>query len=109
MQFRDSKQVQALQVSDILLGALMYRFNRHYKANDANADKKKLCDYILDKGGVTAHLRLKGFRSLPWGRYTFHIRKHREVKKGPTALHPEARIVIARVPTKGRASNGGWP
>jgi hypothetical protein len=107
MQFRNSKKLQALQLTDVLLGALTYRFNRHYKAEDANADKKLLCDYILDRGGVTAHLRDRGFISLNWGPYTFHIRKHREVKTGPAALHPDARIPIARVPTKGRASDDG--
>ena len=49
--FRHSHEHQALQISDILIGALAYRLNRHYDQLEANADKKQLCDYILEKTG----------------------------------------------------------
>lgn len=108
MQPRHSHEVQALQVSDILLGALVYRLNKHYEADDATPDKKLLCDHILMRAGALP--RIKNFgpnKSKNWGEYTFHVRKHPEVKKGPAALHPDSGIPISRVPTKGRASNDG--
>jgi hypothetical protein len=107
MRFRDSKGVQALQVSDILLGALMYRLNEHYDKHNATPDKKLLCDYILQAGGVLPHLKRRGLVSKNGGEYTFHIRKHFGVKKGPAALHPDSGIPMSRVPTKGRASGDG--
>ena len=107
MKYRHSHEVQALQVSDILLGALMYRFNKHYDQPNASPDKKQLCDYILTRAMALPFIKRHGPKSKNWGEYTFHMRKHPEVKKGPAALHPDARIPIARVPAKGRASSDG--
>ena len=43
VQYRRSHDVQALQISDLLIGAIAYRLNRHYD-EPGGADKKLLCD-----------------------------------------------------------------
>ena len=47
-----SHEVQALQITDLLLGAVAFRLNRHFDADGANPDKRQLCEYILRKGGA---------------------------------------------------------
>lgn len=49
VEFRYSHEHQALQISDILIGAVAYRLNRHYDKPDANIDKKRLCDLVMQK------------------------------------------------------------
>jgi hypothetical protein len=46
MQFQDVWQWQALQITDILIGALAYRCNGLYEKPDASPGKKQLCDHI---------------------------------------------------------------
>jgi hypothetical protein len=48
LEFADPENSQALQVVDILIGALAFRLNRHYDAPKANPAKKNLCDYIWE-------------------------------------------------------------
>ena len=86
---RKAWEVQALQVADILLGALVYRFNNRYDATEATPDKRLLCDYILKRGCALDHIKRNGVKSKNWGDYTIHVRKHPEVKKGPAAPHPD--------------------
>jgi hypothetical protein len=45
--FRNSRDVQALQVSDIVIGAIAYYINGHYHKVGANEDKKLLCQHVL--------------------------------------------------------------
>ena len=45
--FRNSRDVQALQVSDIVIGAIAYYINGHYHKAGANRDKKLLCEHVL--------------------------------------------------------------
>jgi hypothetical protein len=47
LRFEDPERCQALQVIDIIIGALAYRLNGHYVKPDANPAKKALSDYIL--------------------------------------------------------------
>jgi Protein of unknown function (DUF3800) len=53
LKFADPETSQALQVIDILIGALAYRLNGHYQKPEANPAKKVLCDFILTKARIT--------------------------------------------------------
>jgi hypothetical protein len=53
LKFEDPESKQALQVVDILIGALAYRLNGHYAKPEANPAKKELCDYILQLAKIT--------------------------------------------------------
>jgi hypothetical protein len=77
VRFQKSHEVQALQVSDILIGAVAYRLNRHYDAPQANPDKKALCEYILRAGHAWDHFGEKTFRPREFGRFIIWFRRHR--------------------------------
>jgi hypothetical protein len=62
VQFCFSHEDQALQISDILIGAIAYRLNRHYDRPDANEDKKRLCDFIFQKTGFDKRIFPDSFR-----------------------------------------------
>lgn len=47
MHFRDSKKSLPLQLTDILLGALTFKMNRHFEAPNASASKCDLCEHIV--------------------------------------------------------------
>lgn len=51
--YEDPENRQALQVVDILIGALAYRLNGHYDKPDASLAKKALCDFIFHKAKIT--------------------------------------------------------
>ena len=53
LRFEDPENKQALQVVDILIGAIAYRLNGHYEKPDANPAKKELCDFILRMAKIT--------------------------------------------------------
>jgi hypothetical protein len=53
LKFQDPEAKQALQVVDILIGAIAFRLNGHYEKPDANPAKKQLCDYILQRAKIT--------------------------------------------------------
>jgi hypothetical protein len=53
LKFEDPENKQALQVVDILIGAVAYVLNGHYQKPDANPAKKELCDYILQRAKIT--------------------------------------------------------
>ena len=66
LRFEDPENCQALQVVDILIGALAYRLNGHYEKPDAKAAKKALYDYILklfrlESPFNTSHFQRKRF------------------------------------------------
>jgi hypothetical protein len=47
LKFEDPETRQALQVVDILIGALAFHLNGHYQKPEANTARKELCDHIL--------------------------------------------------------------
>jgi hypothetical protein len=47
LNYRKSYEFQALQVSDIVCGAIAFYLNGSYHKPDANKDKRLLCDYIF--------------------------------------------------------------
>ena len=67
--FRLSHENQALQISDILIGAVAYRLNRHYERPAANADKKRLCDFVLKRTGFDKYINVEkgSFRQKRFG------------------------------------------
>jgi hypothetical protein len=78
MQFRTSHQWQALQVSDLFIGALAYRLNRHYDNPKANPKRKELCDYILRRAHLFAIFkRGKVKKWKDWGNFRYWFRQHR--------------------------------
>jgi hypothetical protein len=48
----EPEQFQALQVVDIIIGALAYKLNRHYEADKPNKTKKALCDFIFSRAKI---------------------------------------------------------
>jgi hypothetical protein len=52
LKFEDPENKQALQVVDILIGAIAYRLNGHYQKPDASPAKKALCDYVLQRAKI---------------------------------------------------------
>ena len=76
VKFRRSHEYQALQISDILVGAVAYRLNRHYDRPDANADKKRLCDYVLGKTSFDKYIYPTAFREKAFGSYQLWFRRH---------------------------------
>jgi hypothetical protein len=77
VEFRLSHEHQALQISDILIGAVAYRLNRHYDQPNANDDKKQLCDYVLAKTGFDKFISDNTFREKAYGSYQLWFRRHR--------------------------------
>jgi len=53
LKFEDPESKQALQVVDILIGAIAYRLNGHYEKPEANAAKRALCDHVLKWAKIT--------------------------------------------------------
>lgn len=51
-QFRDSAQTHALQLTDIVTGALAYRLNGHAAKEGASPAKIALSQYVLDRAGI---------------------------------------------------------
>jgi uncharacterized protein DUF3800 len=84
LDFRENKHSQALQISDLLIGALAYRINRHYDQRDANKDKKLLADYILQRGRYLVQINKGRLKSKNWGDFQIYIRRHKDW--GPTTL-----------------------
>jgi Protein of unknown function (DUF3800) len=50
--FQDSKKVYALQIVDVLLGALAYRLNKHHLTEGASPTKTELSGYILERAAI---------------------------------------------------------
>jgi hypothetical protein len=53
LKFEDPENKQALQVVDILIGAIAYRLNGHYGKPDASRAKRELCDHVLRWAKIT--------------------------------------------------------
>lgn len=78
VKFRLSHEDQALQISDIIIGAVAYRLNRHYDQPHANEDKKRLCDFILKKTGFDQRIFSDRFKQKTWGTHQLWFRRHRK-------------------------------
>jgi hypothetical protein len=52
LHFRDSKKEQALQLVDVLIGAIAFKLNGHYDQLGASEAKRELCDYVLGRAGI---------------------------------------------------------
>jgi hypothetical protein len=76
VQFRISHESQAIQVSDILIGAVAYRLNRLYE-KPGGADKTALCEYILRKGKFWDHVHETSFRPRHFGQFQVWFRRHK--------------------------------
>jgi hypothetical protein len=83
--FRENSTSQALQISDLFIGAVAYRINRHYDKSDANKDKKQLADYILQRGRYLVQINKGKLKSQNWGDFQVFVRRHKDW--GPTTLH----------------------
>ena len=77
VKMRHSHEHQAIQISDILIGAIAYRLNRHYDLPNANKDKKLLCDYVLEKTGFKNFIGPTTFREKPFGTHLLLFRRHK--------------------------------
>jgi hypothetical protein len=86
-----SHEMQALQVVDLLIGAVAFRLNRHYDAVDANPDKKLLCEYILKRGGIWNLIDSERgtFREKKSGRFQLRHQRVAEAKKNPPRRTPQ--------------------
>jgi hypothetical protein len=82
--FRENRFSQALQISDLFIGAVAYRINRHYDKTDANKDKRRLADYILQRGRYLVQINKGKLKSQNWGDFQVFVRLHKEW--GPTTL-----------------------
>ena len=71
--FRDSEQVQCLQLVDVLIGAVAFKLNGHYSQPGASEAKRRLCDHILRRAGINDVTRDTPMR----GRFTIWHRKLR--------------------------------
>lgn len=61
--FRDSSELQVLQLVDVLLGALAFRLNRHHEAANASPAKINLSEHVMARANindVTKDTRIKG-------------------------------------------------
>lgn len=52
MEWRETEDIQALQVVDIVIGALAYKLNGWREVASGNKTKKALCDYILQRAKI---------------------------------------------------------
>jgi hypothetical protein len=77
VQFRRSHEHQAIQISDILIGAVAYRLNRRYDLPNANKDKKRLCEYVLARTGLEKYIGQNSFREKLFGQYQLWFRRHK--------------------------------
>lgn len=56
-QFRESDRTPALQLTDVLIGALAYRLNGHHNAPDASPAKTALSAHVLARAGIRDIMR----------------------------------------------------
>jgi hypothetical protein len=77
LHMRLSHNYQALQISDIFIGAVAYKLNGRYDAPNATPERKQLCDYILSRAKAGDCVR-NGFpKKKPWGIFQILVRAHR--------------------------------
>jgi hypothetical protein len=82
---RHSHEVQGLQLADLLIGAVAFRLNRHYDSDQANPDKKLLCEHILRRGGLWDYINVERstFREKRTGRFQLWQQRRLEAINNP--------------------------
>jgi hypothetical protein len=60
LKFEDPEAKQALQVVDIIIGAIAFKLNGHYDKPEAKKAKKELSDYILRRAKISAPFKTTG-------------------------------------------------
>ena len=73
LHFRESHQVDALQLTDLLVGALAFRINGHHQVKEASPAKLSMSEYILQRAGVSDALSDTAIR----GKFTIWHRRLR--------------------------------
>jgi hypothetical protein len=81
--YRDSRDIQGIQVSDIVAGAIAFYLNGHYHKPDANKDRKQLCDHIFERFKIRSYVEKKQEKG--FGPLTLWFREHRDK---PVSRHP---------------------
>lgn len=76
LKFRKSHESHAIQISDLLIGAIAYRLNGHYN-EPGGADKKALCEYILKRARYWQLISPTGFKEKSYGRFQVWFRRHK--------------------------------
>jgi Protein of unknown function (DUF3800) len=76
LEFRQSHKSHAIQISDLLNGAVAYRLNGHY-LQPGGTDKKMLCEHILKKGSYWQFISPTGFKEKAWSRFQVWFRRHK--------------------------------
>jgi hypothetical protein len=71
--FRDSASLQALQLVDVLLGAIAFRLNGHHERPDASPAKLELSAYVLRR----ARIRNPSYDTFVTGKFTLWHRNLR--------------------------------
>jgi hypothetical protein len=84
LKFEDPEQFEALQIVDILIGALAYRLNGHYAAPKGNRAKKALCDYIWQRYKLP-----DPFKTSPFQQRRFFTWLHRPEPPGTLRSGPQ--------------------
>ncbi|HEX4407532.1 MAG TPA: DUF3800 domain-containing protein [Xanthobacteraceae bacterium] len=77
VQFRKSHDVQALQISDIMIGAVAYRLNGHHDKGGGD-DKKQLCEFILKRSGLWNQVVSGRATEKAFSKFQIWVRKHKE-------------------------------
>jgi hypothetical protein len=83
LNYRDSRDVQAIQVSDVICGAIAYHLNGHYDDPKANKDRRLLSDYVLDRFKIRPYVEQK--KDKGFGPLVLWFREH--IDK-PVSRHP---------------------
>jgi hypothetical protein len=83
LSYRNSYDLQALQISDIVAGAIAFYLNGSYHKPNANKDKKQLCDYIFDRFKLCGYIDQK--REKGFGPLILWFREHQD---RPMSRHP---------------------
>jgi hypothetical protein len=73
LHFRESHQVDALQLTDLLVGALAFRINGHHQVKEASPAKLSMSEHILQRAGVSDALSDTAIR----GKFTIWHRRLR--------------------------------
>ena len=98
MKFRESHRVQALQVADVLLGALAFRLNGHYERPDASPAKIELSNYVLKLARIADPFR----DTKHLARYTIWHREKPWLK--PKLKAPQTPVPFRMPPARGGPS-----
>ena len=79
LHFRDSHEVPALQLTDLLVGSVAFRINGHHQISGASPPKVQLSEHILKRAGVSNPLSDTAIR----GKFTIWHRRLRQERRVP--------------------------